>query len=166
MILFPLEGCAPSQPDFPWERRSPDRLYIFTTEYTEKHGKYIFRTIIRQIKVREDGREGEPGTVRVSPANKTLFLPIRHRRLAGRDPTARRWSPKAKSIKPFRRPAFPGLTSLTSCSRACGMKLPFLILSILSIPVKSSCLSSASSVDNIFVSLIFSCFSCGSWLSG
>ena len=29
MILFPLEGCAPSQPDFAWERRSPDRLYAF-----------------------------------------------------------------------------------------------------------------------------------------
>ena len=50
-------------------------------------------------KVREEGREGEPGTVRVSPANKTLFIPIRHRRLAGRDPTARRWSPKAKYFK-------------------------------------------------------------------
>jgi hypothetical protein len=29
---------------------------------------------IRQLKVREEGREGEPGTVRVFPANKTLFL--------------------------------------------------------------------------------------------
>ena len=71
--------------------------------------RFIF---LRQLKVPEEGREGEPGTVRVSPANKTLFIPIRHRRLAGRDPTARRWSPKAKSIKPFRRPALPGLASL------------------------------------------------------
>ena len=29
-----------------------------------------FRHFIRQLKVREEGREGEPGTVRVSPANK------------------------------------------------------------------------------------------------
>ena len=54
----------------PRERRSPDRHYIFTTEYTEKHGKYNFRAIIRQIKVPEEGCKGEPGTVRVSPANK------------------------------------------------------------------------------------------------
>ena len=27
-----------------WEHRSPDRLYIFTTEYTERHGKSIFTT--------------------------------------------------------------------------------------------------------------------------
>ena len=32
-----------------------------------------FRHFIRPIEVREEGREGEPGTVRVSPANKKLF---------------------------------------------------------------------------------------------
>ena len=67
---------------------------------------------------------------------KKLFPINRPRRPAGRDPTvpqSRDWSPKAKCIKPVRRPALPGLTS---CSRACGMKLPFLILHILSIPVK------------------------------
>ena len=54
---------------------------------------------------------------------KQKLFPInRPRRPAGRDPTARRWSPKAKVIKPLRRAAFPGLTSFTSCSRACGMK--------------------------------------------
>ena len=47
----------------------------------------------------EEGCKGEPLTVKVSPANKKLFLPIRHRRPAGRDPTARRWSPKAKCFK-------------------------------------------------------------------
>ena len=58
-----------------------------------------FRHFIHQLKVREEGREGEPGTVRVSPANKILFPFTCHRRLAGRDPTARRWSPKAKCFK-------------------------------------------------------------------
>jgi len=32
--------------------------------------KENFRHFIRQIKVPEEGREGEPGTVLVSPANK------------------------------------------------------------------------------------------------
>ncbi len=32
-----------------------------------------FRHFIHQIKVPEEGREGEPGTVRVSSANKKLF---------------------------------------------------------------------------------------------
>ena len=58
-----------------------------------------FRNFSRQVKVREEGREGEPGTVRVSPANKILFPATCHRRPAGRDPTARRWSPRAKCIK-------------------------------------------------------------------
>ncbi len=57
--------------------------------------------------------------------NKTFWIP-----------QSRDWSPKAKCIKPVRRPALPGFTSLPSCSRACGMKLPSLILHILSIPVK------------------------------
>ena len=48
-------------------------------------------------KVREEGREGEPGTVRVSHANKTIVSFIRHRRPAGRGPVPNRWSPKAKS---------------------------------------------------------------------
>ena len=43
-------------------------------------------------------------------ANKTLFIPIRHRRLAGRDPTvpqSRNWSPKAKGIKTVCRDGLP-----------------------------------------------------------
>ena len=46
-----------------------------------------FRHFIRQLKVQEEGCKGEPGTVRVSPANKKLFLATCHRRPAGRDPT-------------------------------------------------------------------------------
>ena len=46
-----------------------------------------FRHFIRQIKVPEEGCKGETGTVRVSPAKK-MFPATRHRRLAGRDPTA------------------------------------------------------------------------------
>ena len=42
--------------------------------------------------------------------NKTLFLPIRHRRLAGRDPTARRWSPKAKCFKAAAESGVPGFS--------------------------------------------------------
>ena len=63
-----------------------------------------FRHFIRQIKVPEEGREGEPGTVRVSPANKKLFPTTRHRRLAGRDPTlpqSRDWSPERRNAKGF-----------------------------------------------------------------
>jgi len=65
-----------------------------------------FRHFSRQIKVPEEGREGEPGTVRPAgrdPANKILFPFTRPRRPAGRDPTSKRWSPKAKCIKPVRR---------------------------------------------------------------
>ena len=39
------------------------------------------------------------------PCKQKIVSLTRHRRLAGRDPTARRWSPKAKCIKPVRRPA-------------------------------------------------------------
>ncbi len=43
------------------------------------------------------------------PCKQNIVSLTRHRRLAGRDPTARRWSPKAKSIMPLLRAAFPGL---------------------------------------------------------
>ncbi len=58
-----------------------------------------FRHFIHQIKVPEEGREGEPGTVRVSPANKKLFPTTRPRRLAGRDPTPKRWSSERRNAK-------------------------------------------------------------------
>jgi len=60
-----------------------------------------FRHFIRQIKVQEEGCKGETGTVRVSPANKKLFPTTRHRRLAGRDPTPKRWSPERRNTKGF-----------------------------------------------------------------
>ncbi|MEI8245732.1 MAG: hypothetical protein WCI51_07875, partial [Lentisphaerota bacterium] len=45
------------------------------------------------------------------PCKQKIVSFTRHRRLAGRDPTARRWSPKAKSRMPLRRAAFPGFSS-------------------------------------------------------
>jgi len=39
-----------------------------------------------------------------------LFLPIRHRRPAGRDPTAGRWSPKAKCFKAAAESGVPGFS--------------------------------------------------------
>ena len=63
--------------------------------------KENFRHFIRQIKVQEEGCKGETGTVRVSPANKKLFPTTRHRRLAGRDPTPKRWSPERRNTKGF-----------------------------------------------------------------
>ena len=46
-------------------------------------------------------------------ANKTLFIPIRHRRLTGRDPTvpqSRDWSPKAKCFKAAAESGVPGFS--------------------------------------------------------
>ena len=42
---------------------------------------------------------GNPELSGFPPQTKHCFSITRHRRLAGRDPTARRWSPKAKCIK-------------------------------------------------------------------
>ena len=43
-------------------------------------------------------------------ANKKLFLATCHRRPAGRDPTARRWSPKAKGFKAAAESGVPGFS--------------------------------------------------------
>ena len=48
-------------------------------------------------KVPEEGCKGEPGTVRVSSANKNLFPATCRRLPTGRDPTARRWSPERRT---------------------------------------------------------------------
>ena len=68
-----------------------------------------FRHFIRQLKVQEEGCKGEPGTVRVSSANKNLFPrnlpPVANRAISNIEMLV---VGTTKCIKPFRRPVLSG----------------------------------------------------------
>ena len=101
------------------------------------------------------------------PCKQNIVFLTCHRRLAGRDPTARRWSPKAKCFKAAAESGVPGVNFINFMPFMVRLHLPFFVFFM----VEQGCFSvfSVTSVVKMVFFCVFLCVlrttGCGDFLA-